>query len=147
MKGKCIKGIAKAFLNYLIKTFNGMAFGLFSTLIVGTIINTLGELLDFAFFTDLATLLKNLTGVGIGIGIAWSLKLDGLRLIAAGVAGGIASGLKIGDPMVEYLTVIISIELLNLIFRKKTFLDIILIPLTSSVIAYDVTSQTNLFQK
>ncbi|HHX79749.1 MAG TPA: PTS sugar transporter subunit IIC [Acholeplasmataceae bacterium] len=136
MKEKSIKRILKDFLDYLIKTFNGMAFGLFSTLIVGTIINTLGELLNFAFFQELATLLKNLTGVGIGIGIAWSLKLDGLRLIAAGIAGGIASNLKIGDPMVEFLTVIIAIELLNLIFRRKTFLDIILIPLTSSIIAY-----------
>jgi uncharacterized membrane protein len=79
-----------------------------------------------------------LTGVGIGIGIAWSLKLEGLRLVAAGIAGGIASGLKIGDPMVEYLTVIAAIEVLNLIFRKKTFLDIILIPLASSAVAYGV---------
>jgi uncharacterized membrane protein len=88
--------------------------------------------------TELAVLLKNLTGVGIGIGIAWSLKLEGLRLVAAGIAGGIASGLKIGDPMVEYLTVIAAIEVLNLIFRKKTFLDIILIPLASSAVAYGV---------
>jgi uncharacterized membrane protein len=121
-----------------VKTFNGMAYGLFSTLIVGTIINTAGELLDIKFLTELAVLLKNLTGVGIGIGIAWSLKLEGLRLVAAGIAGGIASGLKIGDPMVEYLTVIAAIEVLNLIFRKKTFLDIILIPLASSAVAYGV---------
>ena len=133
-----MKDILKKILDYLVKTFNGMAYGLFSTLIVGTIINTAGELLDIKFLTELAVLLKNLTGVGIGIGIAWSLKLEGLRLVAAGIAGGIASGLKIGDPMVEYLTVIAEIEVLNLIFRKKTFLDIILIPLASSAVAYGV---------
>lgn len=133
-----MKDILKKILDYLVKTFNGMAYGLFSTLIVGTIINTAGELLDIKFLTELAVLLKNLTGVGIGIGIAWSLKLEGLRLVAAGIAGGIASGLKIGDPMVEYLTVIAAIEVLNLIFRKKTFLDIILIPLASSAVAYGV---------
>ena len=133
-----MKDIMKKILDYLVKTFNGMAYGLFSTLIVGTIINTAGELLDIKFLTELAVLLKNLTGVGIGIGIAWSLKLEGLRLVAAGIAGGIASGLKIGDPMVEYLTVIAAIEVLNLIFRKKTFLDIILIPLASSAVAYGV---------
>lgn len=133
-----MKDILKKILDYLVKTFNGMAYGLFSTLIVGTIINTAGELLDIKFLTELAVLLKNLTGVGIGIGIAWSLKLEGLRLVAAGIAGGIPSGLKIGDPMVEYLTVIAAIEVLNLIFRKKTFLDIILIPLASSAVAYGV---------
>lgn len=131
-----VKKILKSFLDYLVKTFNGMAYGLFSTLIVGTILNTLGELLDFRFLQETAALLRNLTGVGIGIGIAWSLRLDGLRLVAAGVAGGIASGLKIGDPMVEYLTVVVSIEILNLVFRKKTFLDIIIIPLSSALVAY-----------
>ncbi len=136
MKERNIKGIGKQFLNYLIKTLNGMAYGLFSTLIVGTIINTIGGLLEAEFLINLATLLKNLTGVGIGIGIAWSLKLDGLRLVAAGLAGGIASNLKIGDPMVEYLSVIASIEIMNLIFRKKTFIDIIIIPLSSALIAY-----------
>lgn len=143
MKEINIKEIAKLLLNYLIKTFNGMAYGLFSTLILGTIVNTIGGLLKADFLINLAGLLKNLTGVGIGIGIAWSLKLEGLRLVAAGVAGGIASNLTIGDPMVEYLTVIASIEILGLLFRKKTFLDIILIPLTSALIAYGVYTLIN----
>ena len=102
--------------DFFIKTFNGMALGLFSTLIIGTIIGRIGIILDIensnlvlSTITEglraLSSLLTTLTGVGIGIGIAFSMKLEGLKLIGAGVAGGIASGLitgKPGDPMVEY---------------------------------------------
>ena len=40
---------------------------------------------------SVAKFLQNITGIGIGLGIAWSLKLDGLKMICASVAGGIAS--------------------------------------------------------
>lgn len=136
---KFIKKYLIKIWNYAITTFNGMAYGLFSTLIIGAIISTLGDALDLDFLTNLAVLLKTLTGVGIGIGIAWSLKLEGLRMVAAGVAGGIASGLvlgKPGDPIVEYLCVILAVELVKLILRKKTPVDIIIIPMLSAIIAY-----------
>ncbi len=135
------KKYLKILWEYLIKTFNGMALGLFSTLIVGTIIGNIGKLLDFQFFIDLATLLKTLTGVGIGIGIAYSLKLEGLKLIGAGVAGGIASGLNYGnpgDPLVIFFTVIFSIEIVKLIMRVKTPLDILLIPLIYVLCSYGI---------
>jgi uncharacterized membrane protein len=130
-----MKKYAKTFLNYLIKTMNGMAYGLFSTLIIGTIIYTIADQTRLDFLLPLADLLKRLTGVGIGIGVAWSLKLDGLRLIAATIAGGIASGLNIGDPMTEYLCVIVAIEGLRLL-KWKTPVDIIIIPLLSSFLSY-----------
>lgn len=129
----------KKFLDYLVKTLNGMAYGLFSTLIIGTIIGTIGNLVGFQPLIHLADLLKTLTGVGIGVGVAWSLKLDGLKLIAAGAAGGIASTLTFGrpgDPFVEYLCVVGAIEMMNLVLRKKTPIDIILVPLFSALIAY-----------
>jgi len=147
------KNIMKRFLDYIIKTMNGMALGLFSTLIIGTIIETVGTKLGIGEIVVLAKILKMLTGVGVGIGIGRSLKLDGLRLIAAGVAGGIGglpyfdTGVLVegfaffgapGDPIVIYLCVVISIEILNLILRKKTPVDIILIPLASSLVAFGV---------
>ena len=134
---------------YLIKTMNGMAYGLFATLIVGTILGTIGNLLEFDKLIYLANLLKSLMGVGIGVGVAWSLKLDGLRLISAAVAGGIATMPRFetdagilfgrpGDPLVAFLVVIIAIEVTRLILSKKTPVDIIIIPLLSSLIAYSV---------
>lgn len=125
----------KMLLDYLIRTMNGMAFGLFSTLIIGVIIDRIGIIFGVTAIRDLATILKSFMGIGIGIGIAWALKLDGLRLIAAGISGGIAAKVA-NDPLVAYLCAIGSIEILNLILRKKTPVDIIIVPLLSATVAY-----------
>ena len=155
----------KKILDFIIKTMNGMAYGLFSTLIIGTILATIAGFIPEGIFikeflTTLSTFLKMATGIGIGIGIAHSLKLEGLKLISASVAGGIASyfskikiwelllletsmgeyfskntGFTIGDPLSIYVVVIITILLMNVILKKKTPVDIIIIPLFSLIIA------------
>ncbi len=163
------KTVFKTVLDFIIKTMNGMAYGLFSTLIIGTIVATIGGFIpENNFFHELlmslASILKLSTGIGIGLGIAWSLKLDGLKMICACVSGGIAAyfskikiwdlftigeemnsyfsehiGFTIGDPLSIYVVVIITILLMKLVLRKKTPVDIIIIPLftlfTASVIS------------
>ena len=124
-------------LNYFIKTFNGMAYGLFATLIIGVIIEQIGTLFEVNALIELGKILKGFMGIGIGIGVAWSLGLSGLRLISGAIASGIAVKIS-NDPMTAYLTAILSIEGLRLIMRKKTPLDIILIPLISALLAYGV---------
>lgn len=140
----------KALLNFIIKTMNGMAYGLFSTLIVGTILATIGGFFNETSYVGniiivVAKFLQNMTGVGIGLGVAWSLKLDGLKLISLTAVGGISSylniniyqpnieqlsnlSLRIGDPLTIYLVVICTYLVLNLILKKKTPIDIVLIP-------------------
>lgn len=129
----------KKFVSYLIKTMNGMAYGLFATLIIGVIIDTIGSLTHVEALVKLGSVLKGLMGVGIGIGVAWSLKLDGLKLIAGGVCGGIAASIK-SDPVVTYIAVVVSLEILSLILKKKTPVDIILIPLITSLLAFSIAS-------
>ena len=156
---------SKIVLNFIIKTMNGMAYGLFATLIVGTILATIG-----GFFKDssyigkliitVAKFLQNMTGVGIGLGIAWSMKLDGLKLIAITAVGGIASylnlniynpsinefanlGLRIGDPLTIYLVVIGTFLVSNLILKKKTPVDIVIIPFTIVLIGMIFTLLLN----
>ena len=142
---------SKDLLQYLIKTTNGMAHGLFATLIIGTIINTIGRFfpVDSFFYTHLTNLasgLKILTGVGIGMGIALSLKKDGLKMITSSLAGAITSyaatpiGLKIGDPLGIYIVVVRTITFLDLILRTKTPIDIIIIPLLGAVISFVLAS-------
>lgn len=158
--------LSKKILNFVITTMNGMAYGLFATLIIGTIIATISRIFPndsflYAILNQSANVLKMLTGVGIGIGIARSLKLDSLKLITCSVAGGIASycgGIKIwelfalenqtiteyfnlhckmqiGDPLTIYVVVICVILLTELIFKKKTPIDIIIIPLFVTICA------------
>ena len=76
---------------FAMKTMNG-TYGLFSTLIVGVIIDQIGKLLGIPFLTSpIYITLGSLMGAGIGLGIGLSLKLDGLKLVTAGIIGGIAT--------------------------------------------------------
>ena len=142
---------SKQVLNFIIKTMNGMAYGLFATLIVGTILGTLGGFLPSDSYVGnlviaVAKFLQNMTGVGIGLGIAWSMKLEGLKLIAITAVGGLASylnlniyspnineianlSLKVGDPLTIYLVVVGSLLVTNLVLKKKTAVDIVIVPL------------------
>lgn len=137
----------KGIWGFLIKSFNGMAFGLFSTLIVGTIIGQIGNLTNINFFLDLAKVLKSLTGIGIGIGISHSLGLEGLKLISGGVAGGIAGmykvlngitvyGVDVGNPLTIYIVVLLVVLVLKFVFVIKTPVDIILIPLLAVTVGF-----------
>ncbi len=133
------KRLGKRLLEYLIKTLNGMALGLFSTLIIGVIIDQIGVLVGSTQIQELATILKGFMGIGIGIGIAWSLDLKGLSLISGAIAGGIATQVS-NDPVVAYVTSIAAMEGLRLLLRKRTPVDIILIPLISASIAFLVAN-------
>lgn len=154
-------------LDFFITTLNGMAYGLFATLIIGTIIGTLGTLfsyIDNSFFQSvfkilgngsasiggLAYVLQILTGAGIGVGIALALKFTPLQTIVMASVGEVAAyfslttafvtnhttanAFKIGDPLTIYLVCISVAILIKLIFRKKTAVDILIIPLFGVII-------------
>lgn len=154
-------------LDFLIVTLNGMAYGLFATLIIGTIINTIGGFFPngesanaFCKFMNSticggAKVLQYLTGAGIGIGVALALKLTPLQSIVVAGAGEIASyfalstkfvtnnvinngTFQIGDPLTIYLVVISVALAMKYVLRKKTPIDILIVPLfgiTVSLIA------------
>ena len=128
---------------FFLTSMNGMVYGLFATLIISVILNQLGLLLNFQLtetfnlgteITKVSGIVRGFLGVGIGVGIAWALKLQGLKLIGAMVIGGLstASGLVLrADPLVAYVTTISALLIVELVFKKKTPFDIILIPLFS----------------
>ena len=161
----------KPVLEFLMKTLNGMAYGLFATLIVGTIFGTIGTLFGYGIETSkfceamarifgitkkyfgISNVLQCITGAGIGVGIALSLKFDPLKTIVLAVVGEIAACLslstgviennyllgifethfnfsfQIGDPLTIYLVCISVALLMQYVLKKKTPVDIILIPL------------------
>ncbi len=92
--------------DFLIKTLNGMAYGLFATLIIGTIFATIGGLFKYgegnAFCDFMAKIIGNgkgglsyvlqiLTGAGIGVGIALALKMDPLKTVTLAAVGEVAA--------------------------------------------------------
>lgn len=137
----------KALQTYFVITLNGMAYGLFATLIIGTIISQFALLLGIPTteathpLNLLANTLKGLMGAGIGIGVALALKEEGLRLITLGAAGAIATAF-VRDPSVAYITVITTQLVFRFILKKKTPVDILLIPLLGSFAALLVSWST-----
>ncbi len=161
----------KPVLSFLMKTLNGMAYGLFATLIVGTIFATIGKLFGYGEQTSkfcafmfhmfnghttesgnwlgIATILQYMTGAGIGVGIALALKFDALKTIVLAAVGEIAActslgtsfitspgsidhlafKFQVGDPLTIYLVCIGVALAMKYVIRKKTPVDIIIIPL------------------
>ena len=121
----------------LLLTFNYFDFPNFFIRLYNNVFSQTVTLIDGSFeigtnIREISNIVRGFLGVGIGVGIAWALKLTGLKLIAAMVIGGLSTATGLAgrpDPLVAYVTTISSLLLLELIFKKKTPFDIILIPL------------------
>lgn len=137
---------AKDFFSYikknLITTTNGRAIGLFGTLIIGTILDLFAQIPGFSSLSSFTSVIKGLRGAGIGLGVALSLKLEGVKVVACRAAGAIGNYAfsfadrkvsSIGDPLSCYLSTLFCLSAIKLIRRKKTPVDIILIPLVGLI--------------
>lgn len=134
----------KKILNHIfIDGLSGMALGLFSTLIIGTIIGQIGTLVGNEIGTYLiaiSSVAKTVTGAGIGVGVAAKFKQEPLVTVSAAVAGMIgafpALGMesfalgKAGEPLGAFVAALIGIECGRLV-AGRTKIDIILTPLVS----------------
>ena len=128
---------------FLMTTTNGMAMGLFGTLIIGTIISVFADIPGLETVDSFAKLVKSLMGAGIGLGVALSLKKEGVSVVAltaAGMAGTLIFSFSDGefytaqDPLSCYVATLFA--LLGLSFMKrKTPVDLILIPLVGLAFA------------
>lgn len=130
--------------NYVVNTFNGMAYGFFASLIIGTILKQLGSVLNISDFVTWGNIAGYLMGPAIGVGIGFAIEAKGLNLIVASIAGAIGAGtfnngtIQAGNPISAYVAVLIAIELTRLI-QGKTPVDILLVPFVSILSAGIVT--------
>ena len=100
--------------------------------------------------SGLSFVLQILTGAGIGVGIALALKMDPLKTICLAAVGELASyfsmsvsktgsliennAFKVGDPLTIFLVCISVALLIQLVLRKKTSVDILIVPLFSCAV-------------
>lgn len=151
-KLKTIKSKGKELFNHIfIDGLTGMAWGLFSTLIIGLIIEQIGKLIGNNQIGNMLILIGKvcsaLTGAGIGVGVAIKYKASPFVTISAAMAGLIgAFASKIlagsvyvngsivltgpGEPMGAFIASLVGIEIGKLI-TGKTKVDIILVPLAT----------------
>ncbi|MBM7554925.1 PTS transporter subunit IIC [Thalassobacillus pellis] len=131
------KGVSLSAKEYFITALSFMALGLFSSLIIGLIIKTVGEQMSQSTFVlweiladpfiEMGTFAMDakIWGGAIGVAIAYGLKAPPLVLFAA-LFGG-AFGAQLGGPAGSYVTALIATEI-GKIISKETRVDIILTP-------------------
>ena len=110
---------------YLIDALGAMAFGLFASLLIGTIFGTLGRQLQIEIFNVIADYAKSATGAALGIAIAHALKAPQLVLFSAATVG--IAGNALGGPVGALVATIVAAELGKIVSRE-TRLDIIVTP-------------------
>lgn len=126
--------------DYLIKVLNGMALGLFSSLIIGLILKQIGTVLNIESLIAFGNISQFMMGPAIGAGVAFSLGAPPLSIFAATVVGAIGAGtvdanatVKIGEPVGALVSSLIATEVSKRIYRK-TKVDIVLVPAVAIIV-------------
>ena len=119
------KGVSLSPRVYFIDGLSFMALGLFSSLIIGLIIKTIGDQAGWTFFTDMGILAMSLMGPAIGAAVAFGLKAPPLVLFSAIIAG--AAGAQLGGPAGSFVAALLATEV-GKIISKETKVDILVTP-------------------
>jgi uncharacterized membrane protein len=125
------KGVSLSPRTYGIDALGAMAQGLFASLLIGTIIGTLGERLGVKLLVSIGDYAKAVTGPAMAAAIGFALKCPLLVLFSLIAVGGAANALGgAGGPLAVYVVTIIAAELGKLV-SKETKIDIIVTPLVT----------------
>ena len=119
------KNVSLTVRTYLIDALGAMAFGLFASLLIGTIFATLGEKSHVELFNTIADYAKGATGAALGVSIAYSLQAPQLVLFSAATVG--IAGNDLGGPVGAFVATIVAVEL-GKIVSKETRVDILVTP-------------------
>jgi len=146
-----IKKYAK---RYFIDAMGAMALGLFASLLIGTIFDTVGKYTGLDFLGTIATYAKSATGMAIGVAIALKLAAHPLVIFSCAAVGAMANAMGAvlsdnaivtwaatgaGDagttfysagPAGAFFAVIIAAEI-GMLVSKKTKVDILVTPIVT----------------
>lgn len=117
---------------YFINALGAMAFGLFSTLLVGTILNSIGSTFNIKFLSEtIWPLAQQATGPAIAVSIAYALSAPNLVIFASTVVG--IAGNQLGGPMGVYIATLFAVEF-GKIVSKETKIDIVITPVVTVLV-------------
>lgn len=131
LKRKDIEISAK---RYGIDALGAMAQGLFASLLIGTIIATLGEQLGMEVLVNIGGYAKAATGPAMAVAIGYALHCPPLVLFSLVAVGGAANTLGgAGGPLAVLLVTIVAAEFGKTV-SKETKIDIIVTPFVTITI-------------
>lgn len=130
--------------SYLAGVLDGMAKGLFASLIIGVIIKQIGVYTNLAILETFGQAAQYFMGPAIGAGIALSRKSGTFTLLAAIAAGAIGAGtvtftgngalIGVGEPIGAFLAALCGVEIGKLLEGRTKF-DLLLVPAAVIIVA------------
>ena len=125
---------------YLIEALGAMAQGLFASLLIGTIIKTLGQQLGLAFLVTAGGYAAAIAGPAMAASIGYALHAPQLVLFSLIAVGGAANELGgAGGPLAVYLIAIIATEVGKLV-SKETKVDILVTPAVTILVGVGLSA-------
>ena len=132
---------------YGIDALGAMAQGLFCTLLVGTILNTIGQQFGIGFLTmeiakgyTIGGLASAMVGPGIAVAIGTALHAPGMvlfSLIPVGFAANAIGGA--GGPLAVYVVAVVASEFGKLV-SKETKIDILVTPIVTILVGVGLSA-------
>ncbi|MCR5230083.1 MAG: PTS sugar transporter subunit IIC [Solobacterium sp.] len=122
------KNIVFSAKRYGIDALGAMAQGLFCSLLIGTILKTLGQQTGWALLTDIGTYAMSVSGPAMAVAIGHALKADPMVLFSLAAVGWAANAEGgAGGPLAVLVIAIIAAECGKAV-SKETKVDIIVTP-------------------
>ena len=128
------KNIVISARRYGVDALGAMAQGLFCSLLIGTILNTLGQQLGIEFLETIGGYATAMSGPAMAIAIGYALQAPPLVLFSLAAVGNAANGLGgAGGPLAVLVIAIIAAEVGKAV-SKETKIDILVTPLVTILV-------------
>ena len=119
---------------YGIDALGAMAQGLFCSLLVGTILKTLGQQIGLQFLIDAGDFASAMSGAAMAVAIGYALKAPALVLFSLATVGYAANSLGgAGGPLAVLLIAIVAAEFGKAV-SKETKIDILVTPIVTILV-------------
>ena len=134
------KNIEISVKRYLIDALGAMAQGLFASLLIGTILNTLGTQLNLSALTDIGSYASQMSGPAMAVAIGYALQAPPLVLFSLVTVGFAANALGgAGGPLAVLIIAIVAAEFGKAV-SKETKVDILVTPLVTIFIGVGLSA-------
>ena len=125
------KDIEISLKRYGIDALGAMAQGLFCSLLIGTILNTIGSQTGMEIFSTVGGYASPMSGPAMAVAIGWALKCPPLVLFSLATVGWASNDLGgAGGPLAVLVVAIIAAEFGKAV-SKETPIDILVTPLVT----------------
>lgn len=142
------KNIVISARRYGIDALGAMAQGLFCSLLIGTIVKTLGQQLNIAFLVTVGGYASSMSGPAMAVAIGYALQAPPLVLFSLATVGHAANSLGsttlsgaagAGGPLAVLLIAIVAAECGKAV-SKETKIDILVTPLVTILVGVGLSA-------